>query len=100
MNPIELMLRKEADTARKQIRLERRNEANKNARHQINLLISIGLDRIEAVNFALNNWDIPIIEKKSIRKSFNYGCHTICSMAEELSVIDSQNTLDLVLEGT
>lgn len=100
MHPIELMLRKEADTAREQIKLERRNEANKDARHQINVLISIGLDRNEAVNFALDNTNIPIIEKKAVRQAFHYGCHTICSMVEELSDIDSQNSLDLVLEAT
>ncbi len=99
MKPIELMLRKEADTAREQIKLERRKEENKETRQQITILISTGLDRIEAVNFALHDTNIPIIEKKSIRKAFNYGCHTICSMVEGLSDIHSQNSLDLVLEG-
>ena len=100
MHPIELMLRKEADTAREQIKLERRKNENKEARQQINILIASGLDRNEAVNFALDNGNIPIIEKKAVRKAFNYGCYAIYSMAEELSVIDSQNTLDLVLEAT
>lgn len=99
MKNIELVLRKEADTAREQIKLERRKEANKDARHQINILISIGLDRTEAVNFALDNRNIPIIEKKEIRKIFNYGCHTICGMAEELSGINRQNSPELILEA-
>ncbi len=99
MHPTELHMRQNADTLREQIRIERRKEANKDVRHQINVLILIGLDKNEAVNLALDNRIIPITEKKQVRKAFNYGCHTICNMAEELSDINRQNSSELVLEA-
>ncbi len=98
MHPMELFMRQNADTAREALREERRKTENKSVRHQINVLILMGLDKNEAVNFTLDNRIIPIIEKKQIRKAFHYGCHTICSMVEELSDINSQNSLDLVVE--
>ncbi len=99
MRYMELLMRQNADTAREALREERRKAENKSIRNQINVLILIGLDRNEAVNFALDKKIIPIIEKKEIRKAFHYGCHAICSMAEELSDIKHRNSSELVLEG-
>ncbi len=92
MRKIELMLRKEADTAREQIRSERRKQANAEARHAIDKMIVCGVDRIIAVNFALHERVIDIVDRKDIRRSFEYGCHTICSMLETLYVIPHENS--------
>lgn len=99
MHQTELFMRQQADTAREQIKIERRKDNMKEARREINIYLSQGMDRNVAVNFVLDDSKIPILLKKEVRKFFQYGCHTICSMAEGLSDINHQNSLDLVVEA-
>ena len=99
MHPTELHMRQQADTAREAIKSERRKESMKDARREINIYLAQGMDRNVAINFVLDTDNkISIVDKKEVRKYFRYGCHTIYSMAEELSVLNSQNNLDLVVE--
>ena len=65
-----MFLRQQSDITKEQIRIERRKEANRDARQQINDLIACGLDKNKAVNFALDNRNVSITEKKQIRKAF------------------------------
>ncbi len=110
MHPTELHMRQQADTAREQIKLDRRSkdrdtqdrrqENMKEARREINIYLAQGMDRNIAINFVLDNDNkIPILIKKQVRQEFRYGCHTIYSIAEALSDINSQNSLDLVVEA-
>jgi hypothetical protein len=110
MHSTELFLRQEADTAREAIREDRRardrntedrrKESMKEARREINIYLSQGMDRNIAINFVLDSDNkIPILYKREVRKEFRYGCHTICSIIEELSGIKCQNSLDLVVEA-
>ncbi len=91
----ELKMRQEADTAREQIRIERRKEA----RREINIYLERGMERTIAVNSVLGTGKISIIDRKEVRKFFNYGCHTICSMNQTLLDIKNQNSSDLILEA-
>ncbi len=95
MHSTELFMRQQADTARQ----ERRKENMGEARREINIYLEQGMERTVAVNFVLDNNKIPILLKKEVRQFFRYGCHTICSMAEALSDINSQNSSNLVLEA-
>ena len=92
MNLTELFLRQQADTAREKQKIERRQDNMKEARHEINIYISQGMDREIAVNFVLNDSGIAIVDKKEIRKSLRYGCYTIYSTLGSLSDINSENT--------
>jgi hypothetical protein len=93
-------MRQQADTAREQQKIERRQDNMKEARTQINIYLSQGMDRNYAVNAVLDSGNkMSITDKKKTRKAFQYGCHTIYSMAEGLSDINSQNSLDLVVEA-
>jgi hypothetical protein len=99
MKKIELVLRKEADTAREQQKIERRQDNMKEARREINIYISQGMNREIAVNFILNDVEIAIVDKKEIRKSLRYGCYTIHSINEFLSGINSENNSQILVEA-
>jgi hypothetical protein len=98
MRPIELFLRQQADTAREQQKIERRQDNIKEARREISIYISQGMDREIAVNFVLNDIEISIVDKKEIRKSLRYGCNTIYSMIESISGINMQNNSQILIE--
>ena len=77
MHPTELHMRQVADTARTH---NRRKENMSEARQEIDIYISQGMNRNVAVNFVLNGNQYPIMIKKEVRQIFRYGCHTICCM--------------------
>ncbi len=80
MHSTELFMRQQADTARECIKEERRKEAMREARQEIDIYMSQGMARHIAVNSVLDEHKIPIMIKKSVRQYFRYGCHTICCM--------------------
>ncbi len=98
MNSIELLLRQEADIAREQQKIECRQDNMKKARREIDIYISQGMNREIAVNFILNDVEILIGDKKEIRKSLRYGCHTIYSINEFLSGINRENNPQILIE--
>lgn len=99
MNPAELCMRQQADTAREQIRTEKRKDNMRESRREINIYLEQGMDRNIAVNFVLDENKISIMDKKEVRKFFKYGCYTICSMAGLLPDINRVNSSNLVLEA-
>lgn len=99
MNSMELYIRQQADTAREEIRAERRKDNMSEARREINIYLAGGMDRNIAVNFVLGEIKIDIADKKEVRKFFKYGCHTICSMNETLHDINWENSSNLLLEA-
>lgn len=109
MHSTELFMRQQADTAREEIQAERRktkrntedrrSENMSEARREINIYLAQGMDRNIAVNFVLDDKKISIVDRKEVRKFFKYGCHTICSMVQELHDINHENSSNLVLEA-
>lgn len=98
MKSIELFLRQQADTAREQQKIERRQDNMKEARREISIYMSQGMNREIAVNFILNDVKIAIVDKKEIRKSLRYGCHTIYSINDSLSGINRENNPQILIE--